>query len=205
MKDKEELFREDEIEDIEINESIEDTGDVSYDKSDDEISDDDKFDLIYKLNTNKHRQEGKHRLKNDTIFKGKMEDAEDEIEQGISHCEYNESVNIFEFHATEGEDYHGDNNLNKEVYDLLVEYTDIDFMQSRRKPNKDVFNQYYNMLCNKLDYQYTRSEIFVELAFYFSDNIFNLFKLLDKKPATVIIKELMQKGYLNEIKNINFL
>ena len=27
-----------------------------------------KFDLLYHFNTNKHRQEGKHRLKRDTIF-----------------------------------------------------------------------------------------------------------------------------------------
>jgi hypothetical protein len=81
----------------------------------------------------------------------------------------------------------------------------LDFKQNRRKPNKETFNNYYNLLLKELGFRYTKSEIFVELSYYFTDNIFNMFKLLDKKPATIIIKELMQKGYLKNINGIDFL
>ena len=67
------------------------------------------------------------------------------------------------------------------------------------------FNEYYNLLLNKLHLKYTNSEIFVELSYFFTDNIFNMYKLLDKNSATIIIKELMQKGYLKNLQNVNFL
>ena len=59
------------------------------------------------------------------------------------------------------------------------------------------------MLLTNIDKQYTQSEIFVELSYYFTDNIFNMYKLLDKKYATSIIKELREKGFLNNL-DINF-
>ena len=59
------------------------------------------------------------------------------------------------------------------------------------------------MLLYNIDKQYTQSEIFVELSYYFTDNIFNMYKLLDKKYATSIIKELREKGFLNNL-DINF-
>ena len=179
-----------------------------YISSDDveEIEGSENFDLIYKMNTNKHRQEGKHQLPRDTIFKGKLQEKEDE--NSDNHQTDNNSYdisNIFDMQYNDNDDYLNQNNLTKDVYKILNEKTKLDFKQNRRKPNKDVFNNYYNLLIKELGFRYTKSEIFVELSYYFTDNIFNMFKLLDKKPANSIIKELMQKGYLKNISGINFL
>ena len=168
-----------------------------------EIEESENFDLIHKLNTNKHRQEGKHSLKRDTIFKGKVSD-DDEKEENLIN-DYNDNSNIFDIHYNDGDDYLDNNNLNRDVYDILVLKTNIDIKQNRRKPNKNTFNQYYLILLKELNFKYTKSEIFVELSYYFTDNIFNMFKLLNKKLATEIIKELVQKGYLKNLKGVNFL
>lgn len=171
-----------------------------------EIEESENFDLLYKMNTNKHREQGKHQLPRDTIFKGKIEDKnEDKDEKKSDNSSSYDTSNIFDIQYNEGDDYLNQNNLTKDVYKVLNDKTKLDFKQNRRKPNKEVFNGYYNLLIKELGYKYTKSEIFVELSYYFTDNIFNMFKLLDKKPANSIIKELMQKGYLKNISGINFL
>ena len=165
------------------------------------------FDLIYRLNTNKHRQEGKHTLQRDTIFKGKLDEKPlipgDYYESDSSRNEVFKLMDV-EFDSYT-DDYLNQNNLTKDVFNILEQKTHLDFKQNRRKPNKETFNNYYNLLLKELGFRYTKSEIFVELSYYFTDNIFNMFKLLDKRPATIIIKELMQKGYLKNINGIDFL
>jgi hypothetical protein len=187
---------EDKIEDIEKNYI-----DVDLD---DETN---KFDLLYHFNTNKHKQEGKHRLKEDTIFKGKTdkryEDGDEYLYEENNDCA--DIVNFFDYESVESTNSLEQNNLTKDVYETLKIKTGIDFTQNRRKPNKETFNSYYNLLLKDLGFKYTKSEIFVELSFYFTDNIFNMYKLLDKKSATIIIKELINKGYLRNLENINFL
>lgn len=169
-----------------------------------EIEESENFDLLYKMNTNKHREQGKHQLPRDTIFKGKLDDRSDDKDEQKIDNSY-DSSNIFDIQYNEGDDYLNQNNLTKDVFNILNDKTKLDFKQNRRKPNKEVFNNYYNLLIKELGYKYTKSEIFVELSYYFTDNIFNMFKLLDKKPANAIIKELIQKGYLKNISGINFL
>lgn len=165
-----------------------------------------KFDLLYHFNTNKHRQEGKHRLKRDTIFKGKLEKKpEDESMYGFEQDDYGDISTFFDYESEQYSNNIEQNNLTKDVYEVLREQTELDFKQNRRKPNKETFNNYYNLLLKELGFRYTKSEIFVELSYYFTDNIFNMFKLLDKRPATIIIKELTQKGYLKDLDGINFL
>lgn len=169
-------------------------------------STDDKFDLLYHFNTNKHKQEGKHRLKEDTIFKGKIDKKDDD---DIFDCQedndYNDVINFFNYESEEYTKSDEQNKLTKDVYDVLVNKTNIDLSQNRRKPNKELFNNYYNLIIKELGFKYTKSELFVELSFYFTDNVFNMYKLLDKSAATIIIKELMNKGYLKHLNNINFL
>lgn len=172
-----------------------------------EVGDKNNFDLIYRFNTNKHRQEGKHTLKRDTIFKGKLDKKEDEDEPDLPiepQNEYNDIVTFFNNQCEEEEDYLNQNNLTKDVYDILDEKTELDFTQNRRKPNKATFNEYYNLLLVDLGFRYTKSEIFVELSYYFTDNIFNMFKLLDKVPATIILKELRKKGFLKNLDGLDF-
>lgn len=191
----------DNITDINQDNNIDDDF-IDFDDVND-IEENNNFDILHRFNTNKHKQEGKHSLKRDTIFKGKKDDKNDESTHNDDS--YYDNVNIFEIQYNENDDIISSTDLTKDIYDILDKETDIDFKQNRRKPNKDSFNNYYNLLVKELGYRYTRSEIFVELSYYFTDNIFNMFKLLDKKPAMNIIKELTQKGFLKNLDGINFL
>lgn len=205
----------DELEELENDdENIDDLVLDDYDSgSDDEDEDEDNVDeLMFKLNTNNHKIEGKHSLARDTIFKGKIEDVDPDFDHsgnpdGIT---LNEGFPIeigtsFEFESKYNEDYVGRLNLSQDVYELLKENTDLDFSSNRRKPNKHAFNNYYKMLLENIGKEYTKSEIFVELSYYFTDNIFNMFKLLDKEYATQIIIDLKKSGYLTNLNNINFI
>jgi len=208
---------EEEDDDIEISEEDYDIEDDDFDGEADEDDEDfdsyienapskeEKFDLLYHFNTNKHRQEGKHRLKRDTIFKGKLEKKPDEDGYGMEQDDYGDISTFFDYESEQYSNNLEQNNLTKDVYEVLNKQTNLDFKQNRRKPNKETFNNYYNLLLKDLGFRYTKSEIFVELSYYFTDNIFNMFKLLDKRPATIIIKELNQKGYLKDLDGINFL
>jgi hypothetical protein len=163
---------------------------------------------IYRFNNNKHKREGRHSLKRDTIFKGKEnkgETAEDDTSDHPINKVYKiESGSLFEQESKNNEDYVNQKNLSNDVFEILEKHTELDFKNNRRKPNKQSFNDYYRLLLEQLSIKYTHSELFVELAYYFSDNIFNIFKLLDKKYATIVIRELKSKGYLKNLDNINF-
>lgn len=163
---------------------------------------------IYRFNNNKHKREGRHSLKRDTIFKGKEnkgETVEDDNSDHPLNKNYKiESGSLFEQESRNNEDYVNQKNLSNDVFEILEKHTDLDFKNNRRKPNKQSFNDYYRLLLERLSIKYTHSELFVELAYYFSDNIFNIFKLLDKKYATIVIRELKSKGYLKNLDNINF-
>jgi len=182
----------------------------SNDNSDDD-SDDSDVDIMFKFNTNNHKIEGKHSLARDTIFKGKAEDNVEQSEYYSTQDEFSiEGLPIevgtnYEFESKYHEEYIGRLNLSKDVYELLNENTELDFSSNRRKPNRQAFNDYYKMLLDNIGKEYTKSEIFVELSYYFTDNIFNMFKLLDKEYATQIIVELKQSGYLSNLNNINFI
>jgi hypothetical protein len=196
------------VDDIDYVESIED--DISNDDSEDDIVDDD-VDIMFKFNTNNHKIEGKHSLTRDTIFKGKIEDNNEQSEYFSTQDDFSldglpiEVGTSYEFESKYNEEYIGRLNLSKDVYDLLSEKTELDFSLNRRKPNRQSFNDYYKMLLDNIGKDYTKSEIFVELSYYFTDNIFNMFKLLDKEYATQIIVELKQSGYLSNLNNINFI
>lgn len=181
------------------------------DISEDEEDIDDDVDIMFKFNTNNHKIEGKHSLARDTIFKGKVEDNTEQSEYYSTQDDFSidglpiEVGTSYEFESKYHEEYIGRLNLSRDVYDLLNEKTELDFSSNRRKPNRQAFNDYYKMLLDNIGKEYTKSEIFVELSYYFTDNIFNMFKLLDKEYATQIIVELKQSGYLNNLNNINFI
>lgn len=165
--------------------------------------------IMFNFQTNKHKREGKHALKRDIIFNGKLnKEIKDDydIDENQPNIVYKvETGSSFEFESRNNEDYVNQRQLSKDVLEVLTEHTDIDFTTNRRKPNRQTFNEYYTLLLSNLKLKYTHSEIFVELAYYFTDNIFNMFKLLDKRYATIIIKELKSKGYLKDLDNINFI
>jgi hypothetical protein len=145
----------------------------------------------------KHKVEGKHSLKYDSIFKGKKEDPLDEDEDlggfGMYHkdtIEVDKSSNYY-FESIDNEKYIRSKLVKERVYAILTENTTINFLNNRRKPSRSDFNQYYSLLKTNLTSEsFTNIELFNELAVYFSDNLFNMFKLLDKKWRNLIINEL---------------
>lgn len=217
MKQKKELDENLELDNLDELNELDELNDIIIDDFDDEEQnveevEEDDVDIMFKFNTNNHKLEGKHSLARDTIFKGKVEDVNEETEHLSSQDDFNISDGLpievgtnYEFESKYHEEYIGRLNLQKDVYDLLNEKTELDFSSNRRKPNRQAFNDYYKMLLSNIGKEYTKSEIFVELSYYFTDNIFNMFKLLDKEYATQIIVELKQSGYLNNLNNINFI
>jgi hypothetical protein len=178
------------------------------DKKDKNVDEDKDFDFKFISKQNKHKLDGKHSLERDILFTGKGNDKEEEEESNTSF--YNENVSIetgsqYEYESINHQQYINDLHLEKEIFKLLSENTELDFSQNRRKPKREDFNEYYNMLLKNLKSRYTKCEIFVTLSYYFTDNIFNMYKLLDKKHANNIIKELKSKGYLDSLGNINFI
>ena len=214
--DDEELendFEFDDIEDISVEEEIE----VDELDSDSEIIYDDDYDmdLVIEIDENdldiideestentedvvlsKHKIEGKHSLKYDSIFKGKKEDPIDEESLDGFSLYYKETIEVdksssYHTESIDNESYIRSKLVKERVYDVLKENTSINFLNNRRKPSKLDFNDYYALLKrNLVNENFTNSELFNELAVYFSDNIFNMFKLLDKNWRSLIINEL---------------
>jgi hypothetical protein len=151
-------------------------------------------------------------LKYDSIFKGKKEDplSEDSYEMGTS---FNDTFEVdksshYWFESIDNENYIKDKRIKERVYQVLSEHTDINFLNNRRKPSRVDFNQYYYLLKTNLQQEsFTNIELFNELAVYFSDNLFNMFKLLDNKWRNLIIVELQdhigKQNYSHEIRNRN--
>jgi hypothetical protein len=104
--------------------------------------------------------------------------------------EVDRSSNYY-FESIDNEKYIRSKQVKERVYEILEANTSINFLNNRRKPSRSDFNQYYNILKDNLQSEsFTNVELFNELAVYFSDNLFNMFKLLDKKWRNMIILEL---------------
>ncbi len=153
---------------------------------------------------------GKHSLAYDTIFKGKRNKIDEEIyenehviknaggtldikEEGLDNEESRSNI-----------DYYREVRLKNEIKTALQLYTDINFEAKRRIPAKSDFNAYYIMLIKELhQFGYSKCEIFIELAGYFSDNYWNVFKLLDRKYTNIIIVELKEKYGLSDVDKLD--
>ena len=153
----------------------------------------------------KHKIEGKHSLKYDSIFKGKKEDPIDEDTfEGFSTF-FKETIEVdksstYHSESMDNESYVRAKLVKERVYDVLKQNTTINFLNNRRKPSRNDFNQYYSLLkINLKDGSFTNVELFNELAVYFSDNLFNMFKLLDNKWRNLIINEL--QDHIGKNKN----
>ena len=212
--------------------------DLLYDDDDDEYTDDDNTDELYDIDTNietgdieigadieytekvsdqemsvsKHTIQGTHALKYDSIFKGKKDDPINEDSLDFSPS-YNEGFELdksssYWNESVDNETYVKKKILQEKIYNVLSNHTNLIFTNSRRKPSKTDFNNYYTILKNNLQQEgFSNVEIFNELAVYFSDNMFNMFKLLDSKWKNAILAELQdhigKQTYSNEIINRN--
>ncbi len=154
---------------------------------------DDDYDSII---LSKHSLEGKHSLKHDSIFKGKKDEINDELDDTYCDEFYKDNIEVdktsdYYTEFIENESYIRTKRIKEKVYEVLKTKTSICFKNNRRKPSKMDFNTYYDILKeNLIEENFTNIELFNELAFYFSDNLFNMFKLLDKKWRNIIISEL---------------
>lgn len=190
---------------VEIEDEIYDDDD-SVDSEEEDVFD--KEEETNNVVLSKHTLQGKHSLRYDSIFKGKKEDplTEDDIEV---HSNFNDNFEVdkssmYWFESVDNENYIKDKRLKEKVYQVLSEHTDINFLNNRRKPSKVDFNNYYYLLRTNLQNEsFTNIELFNELAVYFSDNLFNMFKLLDNKWRNLIISELQdhigKQTYSNEV------
>lgn len=217
-KEENKEITEDEMDMINIDDEISDDIVIEIDDEDledlDEIIEEDVVDDISEdIVLSKHTEEGKHRLKYDIIFKGKKDDPIDENYVFEDNSFSNENFDVdksssYWFESQDNENYIKEKRVKEKVYQVLSEKTDLNFLNSRRKPSKVDFNNYYYILKTNLkDEAFTNVEIFNELAVYFSDNLFNMFKLLDNKWRNLIISELQdhvgRRKYSKEIENKN--
>lgn len=153
----------------------------------------------------KHKIEGKHSLKYDSIFKGKKEEPVDEDTLDGFSTYYKETIEVdksssYHTESMDNESYIRAKLVKERVYDVLKEHTSINFLNNRRKPSRNDFNEYYSLLKKYLkDESFTNVELFNELAVYFSDNLFNMFKLLDNNWRNLIINEL--QDHIGKNKN----
>jgi hypothetical protein len=179
----------DDADDIIIEISDDDNDESENDES--ENAENEKEDIVL----SKHKLEGKHSLKYDSIFKGKKDDK---LEEDYSLMYFNEKFEVdkssfFHTESMDNESYTRQKNVKEKVYNVLLNHTNINFLNNRRKPSKSDFNHYYFLLRTHLeDDGFTNVELFNELSVYFSDNLFNMFKLLDNKWRNLIISELQE-------------
>ena len=184
----------DDDDDIDIDILIEiDEDDLELlDKEEEKKEEDTENDIVL----SKHKLEGKHSLKYDSIFKGKKEDPLDEDDMDGFALYHKESIEVdkssnYYFESIDNEAYVRTKLVKEKVYLVLSENTGLNFLNNRRKPSRVDFNEYFNLLKKHLDSEsFTNIELFNELAVYFSDNLFNMFKLLDNKWRNQIINEL---------------
>jgi hypothetical protein len=143
--------------------------------------------------TSKHQQEGKHRLNYDIIFKGKKEDVTEEdnfISTYQDNFQYDPGSTVHD-EAYNNADFERRKKVTDKIYEIIKEKTDINLETSRRKPSRVDFNKYFILLKKETTQDsFTNIEIFNELAVYFSDNLFSIFKLLDNEWRNLIIAEL---------------
>lgn len=155
------------------------------------------------VDVSKHKIKDKHRLKHDSIFKGKKEElSEDEfdyIDYGTKPQTFEPSASSnYSFERENPYEYLRLNKLKEDVYDIIVNKLKLNIKNSRRKPSKVDFNRYYTTIVNSIDMvKFSYSEVFIELAYYFSDNVENMFRLLDENWGGKISMELAKK---NKIK-----
>jgi hypothetical protein len=168
-----------------------DDEDLALDDDDSKSVEDDEGIVL-----SKHKMEGKHSLKYDSIFKGKKDTPMDEDELDGFAYYHKESIEVdkssnYYFESIDNESYVRSKLVKERVYTILCDQTELNFMNNRRKPSRADFNTYYNLLKVQLEEEsFTNVELFNELAVYFSDNLFNMFKLLDNKWRNMIINEL---------------
>ncbi len=168
--------------------------DVDYEESDDNVEVN-NLEVVF----SKHKIKDRHRLCHDSIFNGKKEVINDEsihiIENSGKPYSFEPSMKSnYYFERENPQEYKRLNSLKDNVYEVVTNILKLNVLKLRRKPSKNDFNAYYATVVSNIDMEiYSYSEVFMELSFYFSDNIGNMFKLLDEKWGGKISREMLKK------------
>lgn len=185
---------------------IDDEIDIVIEVSDDEDIEDVEVSDDEDVVLSKHKQHGKHSLKYDSIFKGKKEDTteEEDLSSYFNDKFEVDKSSILYSESYDNENYQRQKRVKERVYEVLSTKTSLNFLNNRRKPSKVDFNNYYHLLTVELhEERFTNIELFNELSVYFSDNLFNMFKLLDNKWRNLLISELQDHiGRNNSSKEV---
>ena len=184
----------DDKDDYQIDNSDDESDDFSDDANDLLLDDDVDIDIVIEINEDdldlngeevveetssgeeiilsKHKIEGKHSLKYDSIFKGKKEEplSEDDVDGFSTYFKETIEVDkssIYHHESIDNELYVRAKQVKERVYDVLKSNTSLNFLNNRRKPSKVDFNDYYELLkLNLKDESFTNIELFNELAVY---------------------------------------
>lgn len=183
-----------------------DISEFGYDEDEDES--DEVTETVTKVS--KHKEKGKHALRYDSIFKGKKhEDVDNEhiIDIQTTFNADNETSNGLE--QRDQVEYERLKKLQTEIHDVMVSMGKINIDMPRRKPSKVEFNRMFAEIVKTLDMdQYSYSEVFTLYAYNFSDNLENLFKLLDKEwggKISLELKELYDIKGKSKFEDIEFM
>lgn len=186
-----------------------DISEFGYDEDEDESDEDDEVtETVTKVS--KHKEKGKHALRYDSIFKGKKhEDVDNEhiIDIQTTFNADNETSNGLE--QRDQVEYERLKKLQTEIHEVMVSMGKINIDMPRRKPSKVEFNRMFAEIVKTLDMdQYSYSEVFTLYAYNFSDNLENLFKLLDKEwggKISLELKELYDIKGKSKFEDIEFM
>ena len=179
---------------------------IDFNIDEDDLLDEDE-ELIQDDQVQKQEDESgsKFRLKHDSIFKGRKTTEEDE--ETISSLYIDTFTGLGpdpEIYDSE-EEHVRKTELSRLVYEIITTKTDAKLSGCRRKPARVDFNVYYNCIITNIDVRmYTKTELFCELAQYFSDNYYSMLKLLQKEWSDEIINELQEKYKKFDLRKIDF-
>lgn len=157
---------------------------------------------------NKGKLLNKHSLNQDTIFRStfiKKEEDEEEYYTSGGNYDIDPSSTIFT-DSHDNEDYIRLKFLKEKINDHLVNHTEFDLTNNRKKPSKERFNEVFSELIVKYAADgYSETEIFVEYAPYFSEDLFAMFKMLDKKYSLPILENIMRNFNYKNIDGVEFI
>lgn len=150
---------------------------------------------------------GKHSLKRDSIFNGKEvknnTDEEYWFDDNSKSFNLDPTSSLVE-EVSDQEEADRIRLLKEYVYNNLANKV-VDMSAPRRKPSKVDFNNNFVELKNAVPMGlFSDAELFVELSSYFSDNLYSMFKLLDKEHSEKIIVGLMDKYNLSMLDSLDF-
>lgn len=160
----------------------------------------------------------KHKLKYDSIFKGKKEYTEEELDDyfDVNNMSVNPASVYHSTYDIKREEH--DQKRQNYVYEMLKDEDKLNTEDKKITPSKENFNKYYSMLVDNMDIdEFSYSELFVELCDYFiktepkTKNQMKRYKkrlpefleLLDVEHGIKITGELTK--YIPSIKELNYI